>query len=94
MIIDAHNHYLKRKDFAGLLFKDMEAAGVDKIVLSGLGVGEFGTNEDVEAIIKEYPDRIIGLAALFPGRVPYTAVDEFYSRGFKGLKLYYPHEKL
>jgi len=90
MIIDAHNHYFKIKDFERVLFKNMDAAGVDKVVLSGLGVGEFGNNEDVEVLMKEYPDRVIGLAALFPGRMPYSAVDDFYSRGFKGLKLYYP----
>ena len=46
-----------------LLLKEADEAGIDKLVVPVRKATD-GRNEDLEALIAEYPDRIIGLAGI------------------------------
>lgn len=49
-----------------------------------------------ERIFKDYSDRIIGFGTIFQGRMPENkpqVVDEYYSKGFKGLKFLNPTKR-
>jgi len=51
-----------------LLLKEMDEAGITRGVAMGRYSGPYGTvsNEDVAAIVKEYPDRFVGVASIDP----------------------------
>ncbi len=97
-IIDIHIHHSGEANFLERLLKCMDEAGVDiacvspSLVLYKPPFKEPG-NEVVEKAFKEYPDKIIGFGAVYPGRSPYEAIDELYSRGFKGIKMTIPTKR-
>jgi predicted TIM-barrel fold metal-dependent hydrolase len=70
-----------------LLLQEMDIAGVSKGVVVGRLSGALGSvpNEDVEAIVRQYPDRFIGAASIDPtSRVAACkSITESVQRGFK-----------
>lgn len=105
MIIDYHHHLQKEDGYAEKLIAAMDEHGVDKVCLSGLGIGagraakeqnEFGlgdlspTNDDVTAAFKQFPDHIIPIGVLNLGRDTPETVDKLKAKGFRGLKIIRP----
>ena len=98
IIIDFHQHFANggERDFLRRLFDGMDAAGVDIVCLNGVVVPttlSVNGNGEVEKAFKEYPNRIVGFGAVYPGRDPFEKVDELHSRGFKGLKMIWPTKR-
>jgi len=95
LLVDVHHHYNpSEKNFVDALLKNMHAAGVHKVCLftSRPNYGE-DEKKDWERILKDHADRIIGFGTVNPGRLPENkveVVDEYYSKGFKGLKFINP----
>jgi predicted TIM-barrel fold metal-dependent hydrolase len=98
MIIDGNCQFAGNADLAGLL-RRMDAAGIDKVLLSASiegaklpgrdtplsGVG----NAEVAAAVAAHPDRLIGsfhVNPLEPGAL--QAVSEYAAKGFKAVKLF------
>ncbi|HIE13930.1 TPA: hypothetical protein EYP70_01515 [Candidatus Bathyarchaeota archaeon] len=98
LVIDIHHHYNPLvKDFVNVLLKDMSAAGVHMVCLfsSRPNYGE-RESKDWKKIFKDYYDRIIGFGTINPGRLPESKpemIDEYYSRGFKGIKFLRPTKR-
>jgi len=98
LIIDIHHHYNPNvKNFVDILLKDMDAAGVRMVCLFS-SRPNYGDREakDWKRIFKDYSDRIIGFGTINPGRLPESRpemVDEYYSRGFKGIKFLRPTKR-
>ena len=98
LLIDIHHHYRPSvKNFVDTLIRDMDAAGVHKVCLftSRPNYGE-QENRDWKRMFKDYSDRVIGFGTVSPGRTPENrpeAVDEYYSKGFKGLKFIRPTKR-
>lgn len=98
LLIDIHHHYRPSvKNFVDTLIRDMDAAGVHKVCLftSRPNYGE-QENRDWKRMFKDYSDRVIGFGTISPGRTPENrpeAVDEYYSKGFKGLKFIRPTKR-
>ena len=94
LIIDVHHHYVPRKGFLDELIEDMDMANVGKVCLitSGPSYGE-GEKGDFERAFKDYEDKVIGFGTIYPGKSRPEVVDEYYSRGFKGIKVIYPTKR-
>jgi len=103
MIIDIHHHIVNEKDYVPRLIDEMDRLGIDKVCLIGLGKlfeGIFlaegqkpygsANNDTVQEAFEKYPERVIGLAFYRPGVNRPEEIDEFYRRGFKGLKFICP----
>ncbi|MGI9862259.1 amidohydrolase family protein [Moorella naiadis] len=100
-VIDFHHHLLAEEDYLERLIATCDAMGIDKVCLSGLGIGGAGradyglgslspNNEDVQKAMERYPDRIIGLGVIKLGLDWPEKVKELHDRGFKGLKITRP----
>lgn len=50
-------------------------------------------NDKVEKFFKKYPDYIIGMAYIDLDYIQPNLIDEFYKRGFKGIKTIWPAER-
>ncbi len=91
-IIDFHTHYPSGKNPLKRLIKACEEASVEKICLHSLG--RFGEREDentlVEKAFKEYPDLIKGFGFVHLGVDDPNVIDDLYSRGFTGIKVFKP----
>lgn len=98
LVIDAHHHYAPSdKKFLETLLKNMDAVGVHKVCLinSGPTCGE-QEERDWKRIFKDHSDRIIGFGTISQGRTKADGpevVDEYYSKGFKGLKFLRPTKR-
>ena len=94
LIIDVHSHYAARKGFLEELLKNMDAADVSKVCLisSGPEYGE-GEKRAFERAFKDYADRVVGFGTIFPGKVKPNVIDEYYSKGFRGLKAIRPMKR-
>jgi predicted TIM-barrel fold metal-dependent hydrolase len=91
MIIDFHVHYLDEPDYLERLLETHLRLGIDKMCLSGLGeLFKMKGNESVEEAFKKYPERIVGFAFVRLGEDTPGKIEEFYRRGFKGLKITMP----
>ena len=103
LVIDAHHHLIGEEGYVDKLIKTMESVGIDKVCLSGLGIGngqddlnKFNlgslspTNDDVLAAMQKYPEHIIGFGVIQLGRDDVNKVDELYKKGFKGIKITRP----
>jgi predicted TIM-barrel fold metal-dependent hydrolase len=70
-----------------LLLKEMDQAGVDKGVVVGRLAGTLGSvsNDDVAAILSEFPDRFIGAASIDPTHraAAFATIDNAIKSGFK-----------
>ena len=91
-VIDFHAHYPSGRDPLRRLVKACEEAGVEVICLHSLGRlrGMGDENKLVEEAFREYPDLIRGFGFVSLGRDAPSVVDELYSRGFTGLKMFKP----
>lgn len=92
-IIDMHHHILNEPDYVDHMMETMDKLGIDKVCLSGLGIGSAAwlgdlspTNEDVLRAMEKYPDRIIGMGVINLGKDDNGIVDRLYRSGFRGLK--------
>jgi len=94
LIIDVHHHYIDRKGFMDELFKEMDAANVHKVCLitSAPSYGE-SEGKDFTWAFKDYADRVIGFGTIHPGKTQPEAIDEYYGKGFKGIKAIYPTKR-
>lgn len=98
LIIDIHHHYNPLEEiFLETLLRNMDIAGVSRVCLftSGPNYGE-KEGKDWKKIFKDYSDRIIGFGTINPGRMPENnpeIIDEYYSRGFRGLKFIRPTKR-
>lgn len=94
LVIDVHHHYLPQKGFMKRLLKRMDEANVNKVCLFTSGP-KYGENEKraFEEAFKDYGDRVIGFGRIHPGRVKPEIIDEYYSRGFTGLKIIHPTKR-
>jgi len=98
LLIDVHHHYNpSEKNFLEVLLRNMDAAGVHRVCLftSGSNYGE-KEDRDWKRVFKDYSDRIIGFGTISQGRMPENkpeVVDEYYSKGFKGLKFVGPTKR-
>lgn len=93
MIVDLHHHLLADDGYLNGLLRAMDAAGIDRVCLSGLGIPTAGwlpglspTNDDVATAIRAHPDRIVGFGVIRLGDDPPNRVTELYEAGFRGIK--------
>jgi len=91
-IIDAHNHLLTEPGFLDSMLRTMDACGIEKIGLSGLGpvFDGFATNAEVKAAFDAHPDRVIGQVFVRPGVDDPNLVCWGYNEGFKMVKVTAP----
>lgn len=87
-IIDAHVHFPFRSGLKAYV-EACEEVGVEKCFMCALPESETG-NTQVELAQKEYPNLIKGFAYIDLDRDKPDAVDEFFSKGFTGIKLIVP----
>jgi uncharacterized protein len=100
MIVDFHYHYINREGFIDDLLKEMEEAGIDKTVLTGLSddllwesdvFGSFCGNMDVLAAVRKYPDRLIGGIYIDPREKDFMdTFEKYFQEGFKYVKIWPP----
>lgn len=93
MIIDFHHHLLSGDGYVKKMVAAMDASGIDKVCLSGLGVpsanwlGDTSPgNEDVEAATREHPGRIVPIGVVRLGVDTPEKIVELHEKGFIGLK--------
>jgi len=97
-LIDCHHHLLNEPDYVEHLLATCDALGIERVCLSGLGIGSnpwLGDlspgNEDVRKAMERYPERIVGFGVVRLGRDdPERVVDELAAEGFAGLKITRP----
>ncbi len=74
-----------------MLLKDMDEAGVTRGVAMGRYSGPYGTvsNEDVAAIVKDYPGRFIGVASIDPTdrRKAIRQIEDAKAAGLTGVNI-------
>jgi predicted TIM-barrel fold metal-dependent hydrolase len=106
-VIDAHSHMGARKKLAihqipaimqfmaEDMIRDMDQAGVDRVVTFAIGAGEpvdyRETNQYIAGAMKRYPDRIIGFMRLNPADGPkhtLEVLEEGVKLGLKGIKIH------
>jgi predicted TIM-barrel fold metal-dependent hydrolase len=94
MKIDSHHHIEPEPDYIDKLNETCARLEIVHTCLLGLP-GWFwegcAGNDRVEAAFKKYPDRFIGFAFIQLGEDPPEKVAEYHGRGFRGLKLDFPH---
>jgi len=91
VIVDVHHHLGDEKDYSEKLVRECDRLKIDKVCL--MAVPEyygFSSNSDVEKAFRKYPDRLIGFAHFALGKEKPNKIDEYKSRGFKGLKMINP----
>ena len=91
MIIDAHNHLLDEPNYTEHFLRGMDACGIDKCCLSGLGkLFGFAENEDVRKAFTAHPDRLIGQIFVRPGVDGSELIDRGADEGFRMVKITVP----
>jgi len=94
MIIDFHTHAPQKGDFKDFM-QGLDDNQIDIAVLHALGesVGDVDeSNNYIESLVKQYPDRLYGFATVMPRERGAAELLErcITDRGFKGLKLHPP----
>ena len=90
-VIDAHAHLLDEPGYLARLLKAMDACGIERVCLSGLGpLFRCGSDADVERAFETHPDRVVGAAFVRPGVHGPEAVDRARDRGFRMIKVSVP----
>lgn len=94
LVIDAHCHLLKEKDYLKNLIKTMEKLKIDQTWLHAIGLPFdtkiYGGNKEVKEAFTRYPKLFKGFAYIRLGKDNAKMVDRYYKEGFKGLKVIYP----
>ena len=99
MRIDAHVHIWNSDTYIEDLIKESKKLKIDKICLNGCPFIDGGNqeriiheplNDKVRDAFLKYPDRIIGFAHIRLGKDKAEIVDEFYTAGFRGIKVINP----
>lgn len=102
LVVDIHHHYggrqAEKENFVDVLLRNMDVAGVHKVCLFSSSPERYSEKEDKDwkGVFKDYSDRIIGFGSIRPGRLPQNKleiIDEYYSKGFKGLKFITPTKR-
>lgn len=90
-IIDAHAHLMDAAGYLAGLLKTMDACGIEKVCLSGLGP-LFGMvdNSAIRQALREHPDRIIGAYYIRPGVNGPEEIDQARDKGFRMIKVTLP----
>ena len=90
-IIDAHAHIFDEPGYLDGLLSAMDACGIEKVCLSGLGpIFRCGTNEDVRKAFEAHPDRAIGAVFVRPGVDGPDAISRGLDQGFRMVKVSVP----
>lgn len=90
-VVDIHQHYTPKDGFVDGLLKEMDKAGVAIACVISSGPNY----DDKEAaqwktIFKDFKERIVGFGSFNPGKFDHTIVDDYYAKGFRGLKAISP----
>ena len=90
-IIDAHAHLVDEPGYLDGLLKAMDAAGIGRACISGLGP-LFGAQDNaaVEAALRDHPDRFIGAVYVRPGVDGADQIDWGAEHGFRMIKVTTP----
>lgn len=90
-VIDAHAHLFDVPGYADHLLAAMDAAGIERACVSGLGpLFMCQTNAGVRAELDRHPDRFIGAYFVRPGVDDAGAVTRAHETGFRMLKVTIP----
>jgi predicted TIM-barrel fold metal-dependent hydrolase len=94
MKLDSHHHIGPEPDYIDHLDDACARLGIERTCLLGLPGWLWGgspANDRVEEAFRNYPDRFVGFAFIQLGEDPPEKVAEYHDRGFRGLKLDFPH---
>lgn len=94
MIIDAHHHLGPEPDYMDRLYEACQRLSIRYVCLLGLPDWIWAgctSNDRIEKAFNKYSDCFIGFAFIQLGKDEPEKVREYYERGFKGLKLDFPH---
>ncbi|MBU6289774.1 MAG: amidohydrolase family protein, partial [Chloroflexi bacterium] len=91
-MIDAHHHLGPEPDYADRLRDEASRLGFAHVCLVGLPEWKWSwaTNERVGAALRRHPDFLVGFAHVDPARDAPDAVERWFDRGFRGIKLIRP----
>ena len=90
-IIDAHAHLIDEPRYVERLLATMDACGIERVCLSGLGrLFGCGMDDDVRAAFTTHPDRIIGATFVRPGVDGPEKIDRARDQGFRMVKVSIP----
>ena len=90
-VIDAHNHLWDEPGYVEKLLETMDACGIDKVCVSGLGpLFRQPGNEGVKQAFERYPNRIIGQVFVRPGVDGPDTIDWGRDNGFRMIKVTVP----
>jgi len=90
-IVDAHAHLLDEPGYLGHLLATMDACGIERVCVSGLGpLFRCGTDEDVRRAFEAHPDRVVGATFVRPGVDGPERIDRALDQGFRMVKVSIP----
>jgi len=90
-IIDAHAHLFDEPGYLDRLLNAMDACGIEKVCLSGLGpLFRCGSDADVRRAFRAHPDRVIGAVYVRPGLDDPAKIDRARDQGFRMVKVTIP----
>lgn len=90
-ILDAHAHLFDEPGYLDHLLNTMDACGIEKVCLSGLGpLFNCGGDDDVRASFEAHPDRVIGAVYIRPGVDEPSKIDRARDQGFRMVKVTIP----
>ena len=90
-IIDAHAHLLDEPGYLDGLLRAMDACGIERVCLSGLGpLFRCGGDDDVRRAFETHPDRVIGAAFVRPGVDGPETIERAWEQGFRMVKVSIP----
>ncbi len=90
-IVDAHAHLLDEPHYLDHLLGAMDACGIEKVCLSGLGpLFKCGTDDDVRRAFEAHGDRVIGAVFVRPGVDTWEKIDRARDQGFRMVKVTIP----
>jgi uncharacterized protein len=91
--IDVHHHLVNEPGYLERLLDTMDAHGIERVALSGLGlhgpttIGDLSpTNDDTWRAYERAPDRVIPMAVIRLGVSRVEEVAALLDRGFRGVK--------
>jgi len=89
MIIDAHNHLTEDYDLknAGAYFRQLDKAGVDRIMICAISHERWGGNPAVLEFKRAFPERIYAFAYINVDEDDPKDIQKYQDQGFCGLKV-------